>query len=195
MVPDLGQGDIIMTNNEGSNSQPSHQVPKGKQTSLGLYVTAQEAYKMWKTKPERINILDVRTPEEYVFIGHAEIARNIPLVFVKHQWDADKNEFVIEPNPYFISDVKNLFAPTDTLLVICRSGSRSAQAVNALAKAGFVNVYNIIDGMEGDKVDDPESVFYGKRMRNGWKNSGLPWTYDVNPELIMSKLNVSKQEE
>jgi len=56
-----------MTNNEGSSSQPSYQVPKGKQRSLGLYVTAQEAYKMWKTKPERINILDVRTPEEYVF--------------------------------------------------------------------------------------------------------------------------------
>jgi len=21
------------------------------------------------------------------------------------------------------------------------------------------------------------SIYYGKRMRNGWKNSGLPWTY------------------
>ena len=52
-------------------------------------------------------------------------------------------------------------------------------AVNALAKAGFTNVYNIIDGMEGDMVDDPESTYFGKRMKNGWKNSGLPWTYDV----------------
>ena len=67
---------------------------------------------------------------------------------------------------------------------MCRSGGRSALAVNQLAKAGFVNAYNIIDGMEGDKVDDPESVFIGKRMKNGWKNSGSPWTYDVNPELI-----------
>jgi rhodanese-related sulfurtransferase len=67
---------------------------------------------------------------------------------------------------------------------MCRSGGRSALAVNALAKAGFVNAYNIIDGMEGDKVDDPGSVYIGKRMKNGWKNSGSPWTYDVNPELI-----------
>jgi len=37
--------------------------------------------------------------------------------------------------------------------------------------------------MEGDKVDDPGSVYHGKRMKNGWKNSGSPWTFDVNPEL------------
>jgi len=173
-----------MTIHKGSASHPSHQVPEGKQTSLGLYVTAQEAYEMWKTAPVRVNILDVRTPEEYVFVGHAEMARNIPLVFVKHQWDVDNNEFVVEPNPDFTSHVKGLFAPTDTLLVMCRSGARSARAVNALAKAGFVNVYNIIDGMEGDKVNDPGSAIHGKRMKNGWKNSGSPWTYTINPELI-----------
>jgi hypothetical protein len=26
--------------------------------------------------------------------------------------------------------------------------------------------------MEGYKVDDPESVYVGKQMKNGWKNSG-----------------------
>gem|GEM_PF-4445438 len=50
------------------------------------------------------------------------MARNIPLVFVKHQWDVDNNEFVVEPNPDFISRVKGLCAPTDTLLVMCRGG-------------------------------------------------------------------------
>jgi rhodanese-related sulfurtransferase len=173
-----------MTGHKKSASRSGHQVPEGKQTSLGLYVTAQEGFMMWKSRPGQVNILDVRTPEEYVFVGHAEMARNIPLAFVKHQWDADKKEFVVEPNPDFISRVKGLFAPTDTLLVMCRSGGRSALAVNALAKAGFVNVYNIIDGMEGDRVDDPGSVDHGKRMKNGWKNSGSPWTYDVNPELM-----------
>ena len=63
--------------------------------------------------------------------------------------------------------------PPVGFLVLCRSGGRSAIAVNHMAKAGFVNAYNITDGMEGDKVDDPGSVFYGKRMRNGWKNSGV----------------------
>ena len=175
-----------MTTHEGSTTQSSNQVPERKQTSLGLYVTAQEAYEIWKANPERVNIIDVRTPEEFVFVGHGEMTRNIPIILVLHQWNADINEFAVEPNPEFISHVKDLFAPTDTLMVMCRSGDRSAMAVNALAKAGFANVYNIIDGMEGDKVDDPGSAYHGKRMRNGWKNSGLPWTYNVDTELLMA---------
>ena len=173
-----------MTTQKESTPQSSHQVPEGKQTSLGLYVTAKEAYERWKAEPERVNIVDVRTPEEYVFVGHPEMARNIPLVFVKHERDAHCNQFVMQPNPDFISRVKGLHTSTDTLLVMCRSGGRGAKAVNALAKAGFVNVYNVMDGMEGDRVDDPGSINHGKLMKNGWKNSGAPWTYDVNPELI-----------
>ena len=55
-------------------------------------------------------------------------------------------------------------------------------AVNALTIAGFTNVHNIIDGMEGDTVDEPERRYHGERTRNGWKNSGSPWNYAVNPE-------------
>lgn len=54
-------------------------------------------------------------------------------------------------------------------------------AVNKRATVGFANTYNILGGMEGDKVEDPESVFHGLRLRNGWKVSGLPWTYDLDP--------------
>jgi rhodanese-related sulfurtransferase len=171
-----------MTNRQKSNPHSIHQVPERKRTNLERYVTAQEAYEMWKTSPKKVHILDVRTPEEYVFVGHAEMARNIPVLFVKHEWNAETNQFTVEPNPDFIPEAKRRFAPSDTILVMCRSGDRSAMAVDALAKAGFVNVYNIIDGMEGDMVDDPNSKHHGKRMKNGWKNSGSPWTYDVNPE-------------
>ncbi len=31
---------------------------------------------------------------------------------------------------------------------------------------------------------DFESVFQGRRMDNGWRNSGLPWTYEINPERM-----------
>jgi len=65
-----------------------------------------------------------------------------------------------------------------------RSGGRSAMAVNLMAKEGFTNVYNIIDGMEGDMIKDPENAYHGKRMKNGWKNSGNPWTYQINPEQV-----------
>ncbi len=86
-------------------------------------------------------------------------------------------------NADFIAHVKERFRPDDTILVMCRSGGRSAMAVNALAKAGFTQVHNIIDGFEGDKVEDPESVYHGKRMRNGWKNAA-PWTYRLDPTLV-----------
>ena len=36
--------------------------------------------------------------------------------------------------------------------------------VAVLAAAGFKNVYNIVDGVEGDLVNDPDSPFDGKRI-------------------------------
>jgi rhodanese-related sulfurtransferase len=172
-----------MTTVEISTAHSSHQVPEAKLTSLGLYVTAREAYEMWKTDPEQIKVLDVRTFEEYVLIGHAEMAANVPLAFPSYKWDADKGNYSVVVNTDFIAHVKARFTAEDTILVMCRSGGRSAMAVNALAKAGFAKVHNIIDGFEGDKVDDPESIYHSLRMRNGWKLS-VPWTYHLDPQLV-----------
>ena len=127
--------------------------------------------KSGKPAPDTVKVIDVRTPEEYAFVGHAEMAWNIPVAFVTYQWKDGKTEYGAKPNPDFVAGVKKLTQPTDTLLLMCRSGGRSAMAVNQLAAAGFKHAYNITDGFEGDKVEDPESVFFGKRMRNGWKNS------------------------
>ncbi len=167
-------------------------LPTGKQTTPGLYVSAAQAYERWKAAPDEVKIIDVRTPEEYAFIGHAEGAWNIPFAFVTYQRKDGKTEYGPKMNPDFVDEVKTIAGPTDTLLLMCRSGGRSAMAVNKLAAAGFINVYNIIDGFEGDKVKDPESVFFGKRMRNGWKNSA-PWIYDIDPEKIILKEGASKQ--
>jgi rhodanese-related sulfurtransferase len=170
-------------------------LPKEKQTTLGLYVTAAQAYEKWKAAPDKVKIIDVRTPEEYAFVGHPEMVWNIPLAFVTYQRKAGRIEYGSKMNPDFVALVQEVAQPTDTLLLMCRSGGRSAMAVNKLAAAGFKNVYNITDGMEGDKVKDPESVFHGKRMKNGWKNSGLPWVYTVDPEKIILLEGGSKQRE
>ena len=164
------------------STETSRKVPDRKQTSLGLYVTAKEAYEKWKADPGKVKVLDVRTPEEYMFVGHAEMAWNIPFLFVTHQWDDEKNMYVLKLNQEFVAQVKEWAKPKDTLLVMSRSGDRSAKAVDALAKAGFTNAFTIFDGMEGDTVKDPENLYDGKRMKNGWKNSGLPWTYKVDRE-------------
>lgn len=170
----------------------NRQLPKEKQTTLGLYVTAKEAYEMWKAAPDKVKVIDVRTPEEFAFIGHPEMARNIPFAFVTYQRKDGTTEYSVKLNSDFLAEVKKMAGPTNTLLLMCRSGGRSALAINQLAAVGFKNVYNITDGMEGDKVEDPESVFFGKRMRNGWKNSA-PWTYSLDPEKFILKKGASKQ--
>jgi rhodanese-related sulfurtransferase len=69
-------------------------------------------------------------------------------------------------------------------LVTCRSGNRSAASVNMLAKAGVTKVYSITDGFEGDMIKDPQRPNQGKRMQDGWKNAHLPWTYDLDVDLM-----------
>ena len=159
-------------------------VPEQKQTVLGLYVTAKEAYEMWLADKDKIKILDVRTPEEYIFVGHAPMAHNIPIQLFNYAMAVRNKEPLMKANPNFIAEVGQKFKPSDTILVICRSGNRSAAAVNAMASAGFRIAYSVTDGFEGDRIKEPSSSDFGKRAKNGWKNSGIPWTDKLNPELI-----------
>jgi len=170
------------------DSATSPEVPSAKQTVLNLYLTAKDAGGKWKADSENVKIIDVRTPEEYIFVGHPTMAWNIPLLLLERPWDPQQRKPVMRPNADFLTQVKRMSEPSDTLLMICRSGKRSASAADILAKTGYKKVYNVIDGVEGDLVKDPHSVFYGKHMWNGWKNSGLPWTYDVDPKLIVLPL-------
>jgi len=177
---------------EPSAAVDGSDLPKGKQTTLGLYVTAAQAYEMWQAAPATVKVIDVRTPEEFAFVGHPEMAWNIPIAFVTYQRKDSKFSYGHTINTAFVDQVRDIAGPADTLLLTCRSGGRGAMAVNALAAAGFTNAYNIVDGVEGDLVEDPDSVFYGKRMKNGWKNTA-PWVYDVDPEKIILEEGASQK--
>ncbi|MBW2483064.1 MAG: sulfurtransferase [Deltaproteobacteria bacterium] len=159
-------------------------IPPQKQTVLGLYVTAKEAYEMWLADKSKIKILDVRSPEEYIFIGHPSMAHNLPIQLFNYKMAVRNKGPLMTANPDFITEVGRKFKTSDTILVICRSGNRSAAAVNAMTSAGFKTAYSVTDGFEGDRVKDPSSSFYGKRFKNGWRNSGVPWTDKLNPELM-----------
>ncbi|HLO82808.1 MAG TPA: rhodanese-like domain-containing protein [Chitinophagaceae bacterium] len=160
-------------------------LPEPKRTSLGLYVTASEAFEMWQKDPDKIKIIDVRTPEEYLFVGHPTMAWKIPVAAQSYAWNAEKGKYPMSILPDFVTRVKQIAKPEDPIMLMCRSGGRSAIAVNLLAKEGFTQAYQIIDEMEGDTIDDPFSVYNGQRMKNGWKNSSCPWTYKLNPDRML----------
>ena len=163
-------------------------LPKEKQTALGLYVTAKEAYEKWQAQPDKVIIIDVRTPEEYIFVGHPAMAWKIPVAVQSYEWDAEKKQFPFKPLADFAARMSTVAKPDDTIMVMCRSGGRSAIAANMLAKAGFKQVYNVIDGMEGDANADSDSVAQAQPLKDGWKNSGCPWTKKLTPErMVLSK--------
>jgi rhodanese-related sulfurtransferase len=153
-----------------------------KQTVLDLYVDATESLQWIKGK--KIAAIDVRTPEELVFVGHTGLATNIPVQVWKggYRVKGEQPEPKMIENGDFVKEVLAKCKPEDTLIVLCRSGLRSAFAVNLLAKAGFKKAFSVVDGFEGDKAKDGPNK--GKRTVNGWKNAGNPWTYSLKQELI-----------
>ena len=60
------------------------------------------------------------------------------------------------------------------VFLICRAGYRSAHAARQLIAAGYTNVWNVVEGFEGDR--DRKT---GQPTVNGWRNAGLPWRYTI----------------
>ncbi len=162
---------------------------KKKQTKLGLYMTAEDAYKHTMANMEKTLFVDTRTPSELNYLGAATVMdAHVPLVFMDTTaWDDKKHRYKRAENKNFVSDVdaalkKKGLSKDDTVILMCRSGKRSAKAADMLAGAGYTKVYSVVDGYEGDKAK--EGPDKGKRTVNGWKNSGLPWTYSLDKDYM-----------
>ena len=161
-------------------------VPKEKQTKLGKYLTAKEAYEVVKAERAKTLFIDVRTRAELQFVGMThEIDGQVAFVEMNEfgEWDSANNRFKLDANPVFSQSVEQLLTAkglgkSDRIVVMCRSGDRSARAANLLADAGYTNVWNQVEGFEGDLSKD------GRRDVNGWKNAGLPWTYKLDKAKV-----------
>jgi len=160
-----------------------------KQTSLGLYMTAEQAYVHTINNMDKTLFLDIRTPSELNYLGAATVMdAHVPYVFMDTTgWDEKKHRYLRADNRNFVADVEARLqqkglTKDDTVILMCRSGKRSAPAADKLADAGFTRVYSVVDGYEGDKAKEGENK--GKRTVNGWKNSGLPWTYSLDKDLM-----------
>lgn len=159
-------------------------VSKKKQTIQGLYMTAEEAYKDKLAKPSESLFIDIRTRAELQFVGTPSVIDfNIPyMLHDKESWDEKKKKFTMEPNSSFSIAIdeaikKKGLNKNSKIILICRSGNRSAGAVNLLDQLGYKNVVTVTDGFEGGKAK--AGVNKGHRIVNGWKNAGLPWSYNL----------------
>ena len=63
--------------------------------------------------------------------------------------------------------------PDETVLLLCRSGVRSHHAARVAHDAGFDNVFNVLEGFEGQR-----NHAYQRGFVDGWRSHGLPWIQD-----------------
>lgn len=162
-------------------------VPEIKRSRLQLYLTAREAHDIYTRESARTLFLDVRTRAEAMYVGVPSDADAL-VPYVEHQelmtdWDDRRGMYQLMANSDFLTEAETRLkqkglTKTDRVILICRSGDRSAHAADLLANAGYTRVYSVVDGFEGDAAKDGPKA--GQRIVNGWKNAGLPWSYKLD---------------
>ena len=81
------------------------------------------------TKDPKLQVVDVRTPQEFA-AGHIKGAQNVDF-----------------RSPDFEKNIAKAVKKRKTVLVYCRSGKRSLNAMNLMVKNGFKDVYNMEGGI------------------------------------------------
>lgn len=164
------------------------EVPAYRETRLGLYVSASEAYDLLQGDPRAV-LIDVRDPVEIKFTGFAEPTDiHVPWVIADgRHFDTEARTWPMVRNPNFTAEVSERLealgvGEDDPVIVMCRSGAtRSAPAADVITELGYDRVYSVNDGFEGGKLAEGDSR--GVRAVNGWRNSGLPWSYEIDPAV------------
>lgn len=124
-------------------------------------VTPQQAWSLF-SEGEAV-IVDVRTAEERKFVGHIPKTLHVA-------WATGTS---MTRNPRFVRELEARTGTDAPILLLCRSGKRSVLAAEAATKAGFTQVFNILEGFEGDLDDNAR-----RGGVNGWRLAGLPWVQD-----------------
>ncbi|BBB58506.1 rhodanese [Undibacterium sp. KW1] len=109
-------------------------------------------------------IVDVRSNEERKFVGHLPDSLHVA-------WATGT---ALTRNPRFVKELEGkLKDKQSVVLLLCRSGKRSALAAEAASKAGLPNVFNIEQGFEGE-LDEAQQ----RGHSGGWRFHKLPWVQD-----------------
>jgi rhodanese-related sulfurtransferase len=168
---------------------PEPKDPK-KQTPWGLYLTSQEAYELKQAENDKVLFVDVRDPIEIMFTGFTDtVDVNVPFMLAdRTKWHPKKPVFLMAKNPDFEPGIaraleKRGLSKATPVILMCRSGgTRGAPSAKALDGKGYEKVYVVVDGFEGGTLKDGPKKNW--RLKNGWKNSGLPWSYKLNKEKM-----------
>lgn len=124
-------------------------------------VATEDAWELFSSGEARI--VDVRTAEELKFVGHVQDSLHVA-------WQSGPK---MERNPRFVEELAALVGKDEPVLLLCRSGKRSVAAATAAKQAGFTQVFNILEGFEGDLNGSSQ-----RGGKNGWRQRGLPWEQD-----------------
>ena len=124
-------------------------------------VSPDDAWKLFVNG--QAHLVDVRAAEERKFVGH------VPNTF-HVAWQTGP---ALIKNPRFLRELENKLSKDSVILLLCRSGKRSAAAAETATAAGFKNVFNVREGFEGDLDENQQRGSSG-----GWRQRGLPWVQD-----------------
>lgn len=109
-------------------------------------------------------LLDVRTIEERAYVERVPGSLHVA-------WATGT---AMNRNPHFARQVAQAVPDKSAvLLLLCRSGHRSASAAEVLARAGYGRVYNVATGFEGNLDANGQ-----RGAADGWRFHGLPWEQD-----------------
>lgn len=128
-------------------------------------VTPAQAWRL--VASQQALLVDVRSSEERKFVGHVPGTLHVA-------WATGTS---LTRNPRFAREleaaVNKAAKPGTPVLLLCRSGKRSVLAAETATKAGLANVFNVLEGFEGE-IDAQQQ----RGHADGWRFHGLPWVQD-----------------
>ena len=132
----------------------------------------------------KLLLIDVRTPQEVRVTGVADVTDHVVPVRSARPGtapDALPPSSAMVDDPAFVENLRSALLlagaePSTPVAVICRTGNRSGIAAQRLRAAGWVNVSNVIGGLDGktNAFDDDEM---------GWRAAKLPMAPGVDTPL------------
>jgi len=137
-------------------------------TKMTKETRPKEAYEILEQQKDAV-LIDVRSTMEYEYVGHPLNAIHVPIKeppdWVTLQDFVKNVRLALEQQCPENKEIREI-----PLLMLCRRGKRSGLGAEMLSNDGFTNVYNVLEGFEGDRDDNGH-----RNTINGWRFHGLPW--------------------